>query len=127
MNDPTVSDRVSTAKRLLEGGTGEYDQLPPGCQAYLQEAIEFLTQVEAGLQRPERKPTRDGQTRRSDTDCWPTFELDHTFTPDADGNRFRSQFEPDDVVIFDPARTDSEDGRWLSSKRDASLSLEELR
>lgn len=49
MSEPTVPVRVTAAKRLLEEGVAEYDSLPPGCQAYLQEAIEFLTQIEEAL------------------------------------------------------------------------------
>lgn len=55
---------------------------------------------------------------------WPTFELTYTFTPDVGGDRFR--FEPDEVVIYDPARRDSADGRWLSARRGHYLPFEEL-
>lgn len=49
MKGPRAPARVSEARRLLEEGTPEYDGLPPACRAYLQEAIEFLIQVEADL------------------------------------------------------------------------------
>lgn len=124
MTGPTVPARVRTAKRLLEECAEECDRLPPGSQAYLQEAIEFLTQVEAVLPNRGRDVVTGQSPRRSDVRGWPTFDLAYTFTPDVGGDRFR--FEPDEVVIFDPARTGREDGRWLSAKRDAYLPFEEL-
>lgn len=50
MNDSTVPVRVAAAKHLLLSGASEYDELPARCRAHLQEAIEFLTQVEADLE-----------------------------------------------------------------------------
>lgn len=49
MSDLTLPVRITAAKRLLAEGMQEYDDLPPQFQAYLQEAIEFLTQVETHL------------------------------------------------------------------------------
>lgn len=63
--------------------------------------------------------------RRCGPDSWPSFDLTYTFTPDVGGDRF--QFEPDEVVIYDPTRRDREDGRWLSAKREFYLPFEEIR
>lgn len=60
---------------------------------------------------------------RPRNDGWPTFDLSYTFTPDVD-DRFR--FAPDEVVIYDPARRGSADGRWISATRDNYLPFDEL-
>lgn len=49
MSDLTLPVRITAARRLLSEGMEEYHDLPPQCQAHLQEAIEFLTQVETHL------------------------------------------------------------------------------
>lgn len=50
MSDLTLPVRITAARRLLSEGMEEYHDLPPQCQAHLQEAIEFLTQVETHLE-----------------------------------------------------------------------------
>ena len=49
MSDLTLPVRITAARRLLSEGMEEFHDLPPQCQAHLQEAIEFLTQVESHL------------------------------------------------------------------------------
>lgn len=50
MSDLSLPVRITAARRLLSEGMEEYHDLPPQCQAHLQEAIEFLTQVESRLE-----------------------------------------------------------------------------
>lgn len=69
--------------------------------------------------------THGRSSHRPATASWPTFELAYTFTPDVGGDRFR--FAPDEVVIYDPARRESGDGRWISAKRHGYLPFEEIR
>lgn len=49
MSDLSMPVRVTAAKRLLVEGTMEYDGLSPRSRAFIQEAIEYLTQVESEL------------------------------------------------------------------------------
>lgn len=50
MSDLSLPVRITAARRLLSEGMQEFDDLPPQSQAYLQEAIEFLSQVEGQLE-----------------------------------------------------------------------------
>jgi hypothetical protein len=56
MSAPSVTDRVTIARELLEGWPeAEYDELPADCRANIQEAIEFLLEVERELSGGETK------------------------------------------------------------------------
>ena len=60
MSDLTLPVRITAARRLLSEGMAEYRDLSPQCQAYLQEAIEFLTQVETEIGGQDRRPEGAG-------------------------------------------------------------------
>lgn len=64
-------------------------------------------------------------TSSQESQDWPTYELTYTFNPDAIG--CEAAFEPDEVVIHDPASSGPGNGRWISAKRNAYLPVEELR
>lgn len=49
-SDLSLPVRITAARRLLTEGMEQYHDLPPQCQAHLQEAIEFLSQVETRLE-----------------------------------------------------------------------------
>lgn len=61
MSDLTLPVRITAARRLLSEGMEEYHDLPPQCQAHLQEAIEFLSQVESRLERAENEEGAGGK------------------------------------------------------------------
>ena len=56
MSDLTLPVRITAARRLLSEGMAEFEDLSPQSQAYLQEAIEYLTQVETELGGDDRRP-----------------------------------------------------------------------
>lgn len=60
-----------------------------------------------------------------EADCWPTFPLRYTFNPE--GIDRDDGFAPDELVVFDPARTDGVDGAWLSARRESYVGIEDVR
>lgn len=61
---------------------------------------------------------------RPTTDEWPSYDLEYTFNPNFDG--IVADFEPDEVVVFDP-RNGMTRGRWLSADRGSYVSVEDIR
>lgn len=59
-SDLTLPVRITAARRLLSEGMEEFHDLPPQCQAHLQEAIEFLSQVEEHLDGIDGGPGWNG-------------------------------------------------------------------
>lgn len=55
---------------------------------------------------------------------WPTFALEYTFNPR--DVTLTAELDPDEVVIYERDR-DAVGDRWISGKRDACVSLEEIR
>ena len=69
-SDLTLPVRITAARRLLSEGMEEFHDLPPQCQAHLQEAIEFLTQVEERLDGIDGGPGGNGtDVARNGTDA----------------------------------------------------------
>lgn len=67
----------------------------------------------------------DGRSKRSlPADDWPTFALRYTFNPGGIG--LSEEFETDEVVVFDATRG-RPDSRWIAARRDAYVSIDEIR
>lgn len=56
-------------------------------------------------------------------DHWPSFSLRYTFNPDEIEG---SEFGPDELVVFDPTRHESDES-WLAAARDSYMAIEETR
>lgn len=68
--------------------------------------------------------TEIGSTRTSAVRDWPTFALRYTFDHGLIG--LDEPFDADEVVVFDATRGRLDD-RWIAAKRDAYVSVEEIR
>lgn len=67
----------------------------------------------------------DSRSRRAQSaDDWPTFAIRYTFNHGGIG--LEGEFETDEVVVFDATRGRPAD-RWIAAKRDAYVSIDEIR
>lgn len=65
------------------------------------------------------------ETTRSVTeDEWPDYALEFTFNPR--DPTLRDEFDPDEVIIFEPAG-ENIGSRWISGKRDSYVAVETMR
>lgn len=131
MSPHSMSDRVATARELLEGWPEEeYDALPADCQANVQEAIEFLASVEREISDDETEESSqelDQSGSCDDPSCtedWPTFALRFTFNPKSVREE---RFDPDELFVFDPDRLDVDDSHWIAAERGSYVPIEDVR
>lgn len=68
--------------------------------------------------------SRASGEKRSTTE-WPVFDLSYTFNPNECAHA--RSLDPDEVLLFDPNRTDTLETHWIAAKRGAYVSVEDVR
>jgi hypothetical protein len=114
-----LSEKVLEAVELLEGhDDAEYEALEPQAKANYQEALEFLSRLEASLEEPPKRTDGGGGIEEP-----PECDLASTLGRD---EALAGPFGPEDLVIYDPEEPVVAE-RWISMEYGATIPFNDAR
>lgn len=115
-----LGEKVVEAVELLEGhDDAEYEALEPQAKANYQEALEFLSRLEATLENPPKRTDGGECTTEESVE----YDLSSTLGRD---EALAGPFEPEDLVIYDPEEPVVAE-RWISMEYGATIPLKDTR
>lgn len=118
-SDRRLAEKIIEAVDLLEGhDDAEYEALEPQAKANYQEALEFLSRLEASLENPPKRTDGGEETEEP-------LEYDLASTLGRD-EALAGPFEPEDLVIYDPEEPVVAE-RWISMEYGATIPFSDAR